>query len=191
MPASVAGFSVFGNTSLHRFQNITFVTFDGSCHQFLFFPENLFQKAEKRMTIVEDALNRDIKPFCILSDGYHIQCFHADLHKCISFNVQIGSDCMRIISKLMFAFAAAPFSLFALNAAAIKSDVFCTTHMAHLRHACVQIIIHLDRVHDCFTDCLFLDVSSFWQILLSLHAVLILINTFTKAAIHVLVQLPN
>ena len=83
------------------------------------------------MAIVEDALNKDIKPFCILSDGYHIQCFHADLHKCISFNVQIGSDCMRIISKLMFAFAAAPSALFAMNAAAIKSDVFCTTHMAH------------------------------------------------------------
>ena len=131
MPASVAGFSVFGNTSLHRFQNITFVTFDGSCHQFLFFPENLFQKAEKRMTIVEDALNRDIKPFCPLPDGNHIQCFHADLHKYISFHFQIGSDCMRIISELMFAFAAAPSALFALNAAAIKSDVLCTTHMAH------------------------------------------------------------
>ena len=171
MPASVAGFSVFGNTSLRRFQNISFATFDGSCHQFLFFPENLFQKAEKRMAIVEDALNNDIKPFCILSDGYHIQCIHADLHKYISFNVQIGSDCMRIISKPMFAFAAALSALFVMNATAIKSDVFCTTHRAHLRHACVQIIIHLDHIHDCFTDCLFLAVSSFWQILLTLHSV--------------------
>ena len=68
---------------------------------------------------------------------------------------------MRIISKLMFAFAAAPSALFAMNVTAVKSDVFCTTHRAHLRHACVQIIIHLDHVHDCFTDCLFLAVSSF------------------------------
>ncbi len=83
------------------------------------------------MTIVEDALNRDIKPFCPLLDGNHIQCFHADLHKYISFHFQIGSDCMRIISELMFAFAAAPSALFAMNAAAIKSDVLCTTHRAH------------------------------------------------------------
>lgn len=123
------------------------------------------------MTIVEDALNRDIKPFCPLPDRYHIQCFHADLHKYISFNVQIGSDCMRIISELMFAFAAAPSALFAMNAAAIKSDVFCTTRRAHLRHACIQIIIQLDHIHGCFTDCLFLAVSSFWQILLTLHSV--------------------
>ena len=68
MPASVAGFSVFGNTSLHRFQNISFVTFDGSCHQFLFISENLFQKAEKHMTIVEDTLNKDIKPVNALTE---------------------------------------------------------------------------------------------------------------------------
>lgn len=80
------------------------------------------------MAIIEDILNRDIKPFCSLPDGYHIQCIHADLHKYISFNFQIVSDCMRIISELMFGFAAAPSALPAMNVAAIKTDVFCTTH---------------------------------------------------------------
>lgn len=50
-----------------------------SCHQFLFFPGNLFQKTEKRMTIVEGTLNRDIRLFCSLPDGNQLKCIHADL----------------------------------------------------------------------------------------------------------------
>ena len=52
---------------------------DCSCHQFLFIPDNLFQKAEKMMTIVEGTLIRDIKPFCSLPDVNQIKCIHADL----------------------------------------------------------------------------------------------------------------
>ena len=52
---------------------------DCSCHQFLFIPGNLFQNAEKRMKIVEDTLNRDIRTFCCLPDGNQIKCIHADL----------------------------------------------------------------------------------------------------------------
>ncbi len=81
--------------------------------------ENLFHKAEKLMTIVEDTLNKDVKPFCRLPDGYHIQCIYADLHKYISFNFHIGSDCMRNISELMFIFAAASSALPDMNVTAL------------------------------------------------------------------------
>ena len=67
MPASMAGFSVFWVTSLRRFQNISFVTFDSSCHQNLFLLKDLCQKAEELVTIVKDTLNRDIWFFCYVS----------------------------------------------------------------------------------------------------------------------------
>ena len=113
------------------------------------------------MPVVEYTLNRDIQPFSRLLDRHHIQGIQADFQKDISPDFEIGSNCMRIICKLMTAAAAIPSDLFVMNITAIKLWMHFAAHRAYIRFAGAQILIYPDHLLNRFPDCVFLIISQF------------------------------